>query len=139
MSDTQKPYDIKKRCYQFSLSLIDFIKTTEYERVYFSLFDQLIRCGTSIGANVVEGGSGSSKKDLINYYHIALKSANETKYWLCLIRDGLVCDKDKINLLIKEADEISKIIASSLIKMKKPFGLLLSLSIFYFLLFTFYF
>lgn len=68
---------------------------------------------------MVEGSSGSSKKDLINYYNIALKSANETKYWLCLIREGLRNDKNETNLLISEADEISKIIASSLIKMKK--------------------
>ncbi len=98
---------------------MEFIKASAYERIYFSLFDQLLRCGTSIGANVVEGGAGSTKKDVINFYHIALKSANETKYWLCLIRDSLVNDKDRINLLIREADELSKILASSLIKMKK--------------------
>jgi four helix bundle protein len=119
MTDIQKPFDIKKRCYQFSLSLVNFIKTTEYERIYFSLFDQLLRCGKSIGANVIEGGGGSTKKDVINYYHISLKSANETKYWLCLIRDSFINDKDRINTLIKEADEISKIIASSLITMKR--------------------
>ena len=39
MGDTQKPFDIKKRCYLFSLALIEFIKVTEYERIYFSLFD----------------------------------------------------------------------------------------------------
>ena len=114
-----KPYDIKKRCYHFSLVLVNFIKATEYEKIYFSLFDQLLRCGTSIGANVVEGSGGSSKRDVVNYYHIALKSANETKYWLCLVRDSMVCDRDKIGVLINEADEISKIIAASLIKMKK--------------------
>jgi len=119
MNDTEKPYNIKKRCYQFSLMIINFIKVTEYERIYFSLFDQLLRCGTSIGANLVEGGSGSTKKDVINFYHIALKSANETKYWLCLLRDGFINDKDKNKSMIKEADEISKIIASSLIKIKK--------------------
>ena len=118
-----KPYDIKKRCYHFSLALVNFIKATEYERIYFSLFDQLLRCGTSIGANVVEGSGGSSKKDVINYYHISLKSANETKYWLCLIRDSMICGKDKIGELINVADEISKIIASSLIKMKKLNGM----------------
>ena len=135
MADTQKPFDIKKRCYQFSLALTDFVKVTEYERIHFSIFGQLIRCGTSIGANIVEGASGSTKKDLINYYHIALKSANETKYWLCLIRDGLICDKDKTISLIQEADEISKIIAASLIKMKKTTGVshfLNSVFIFYF-------
>ena len=114
----KKPFDIKKRCFLFSLALIDFVRDAEYGKIFFSLFDQLVRCGTSIGANVVEGSAGSSKKDLINFYHIALKSANETKYWLCLIRDGVGRDKDKANELINEADEISKIIASSLIKMK---------------------
>ena len=114
-----KPFDIKKRCFAFSLMLIDFIKTTEYERIYFSFFDQVIRCGPSIGANVVEGSAGSSKRDLMNFYHIALKSANETKYWLCLIRETIKCDKERINEVINEADEISKIIASSLIKMKQ--------------------
>jgi len=118
MPDTQKPYDIKKRCFLFSLSVIELIRTTAYEQIYFSLFDQLLRSGTSIGANLVEGGAGSSKKDVINYYHIALKSANETKYWLCLVKEGLDCDKDKMSSLIHEADEISKIIASSIIKMK---------------------
>lgn len=118
MSLTEKPYDIKKRAYVFSGELIKFIKVTQYERIYFSIFDQLLRCGTSVGANLVEGSAGSTKKDLINFYHIALKSANETKYWLCLIRDSLVCDNERTNALINEADEISKIIASSLIKMK---------------------
>ena len=118
MAENEKPYDVKKRGYLFSGALIGFIKNTSYERIYFSVFDQLLRCGTSIGANLVEGSSGSSKRDLINYYHIALKSANETKYWLCLIRDNLNCNKEEINKLINEANEISKIIASSLLKMK---------------------
>lgn len=114
----EKPYDIKKRCYQFSRVLIKFVNEVTYQRIHFSIFDQLLRSGTSIGANVVEGGVGSSKKDVINFYHIALKSANETKYWLCLIRDSFDYNKDEINSLITEADELSKIIASSIIKMK---------------------
>ena len=114
----EKPYDIKKRCYHFSRVLLSFVNKVKYERIHFSIFDQLLRSGTSIGANVVEGGVGSSKKDVINFYHIALKSANETKYWLCLIRDSFEYNIDEINSLISEADELSKIIASSIIKMK---------------------
>ncbi len=87
-------------------------------RIHFSIFDQLIRSSTSIGANVAEGGAGSIKKDFINFLHIALKSANETKYWLCLIRDTIEVDKKKIEELLKEADEISKIIASILLAAK---------------------
>lgn len=114
-----RSFDIKKRCYFFSIALIDFIRNCQYERVFFPMIDQLLRCGTSIGANLVEGSAGSSKKDIINFYHIALKSANETKYWLCLLRDSQIGEKEKICSLLSEADEISKIVASSIIKMKK--------------------
>jgi four helix bundle protein len=76
----------------------------------------LLRSGTSIGANVVEGKAGSSKKDWRNFYVIALKSANETKYWLCLLKETIEVDKIKVNELIKEADEISKVIAAIILK-----------------------
>ena len=116
----EKPYDIKHRCYQFSKELVQFISTAKYERIYFSVFDQLLRSGTSIGANIVEAKAGSSIKDFRNFYNIALKSANETKYWLCLIRDTIEnIEKEKINGLIKEADELSKIIASIIINLQK--------------------
>ncbi|MEO7213027.1 four helix bundle protein [Mucilaginibacter sp.] len=115
----EKPFNIKHRCYQFSKELVLFIAGVKYDRIFFSLFDQLIRSGTSIRANVVEAKAGSSTKDFKNYYKIALKSANETKYWVCLIRDTvLVEDKEKLNKLLNEADEISKIIASIIINLE---------------------
>jgi four helix bundle protein len=115
----EKPYNIKHRCYQFSKDLVLFIANAKYERIFFSLFDQLIRSGTSIGANIVEAKAGSSTKDFKNYYKIALKSANESKYWICLIRDTLLIeDKDKLNELLNEADEISKIIATIIINLE---------------------
>jgi len=80
------------------------------------MFDQLIRSATSIGANVIEGKAGSSRKDWKNFLVIALKSANETKYWLCLIRETIEVDNNKVNELIKEADELSKIIAAIIVK-----------------------
>ena len=89
---------------------------TKYDRIHFSIFDQLLRSATAIGANVVEGKAGSSKKDWRKFYIIALKSANETKYWLCLVKDTIDVSKMKVNELIKEADEISKIIASIILK-----------------------
>lgn len=94
--------------------------SVKYDRIYFSIFDQLLRCGTSIGANIIEAKAGSSQKDFRNFYNIALKSANETKYWLCLVRDTvLVNEKDRLNDLINEADELSKIIASIIINLQK--------------------
>lgn len=111
-----KPYKISHRCFYFSKDVIEFIKQCKYDRIYHSMFDQLLRSATSIGANVVEGKAGSAKRDWKNYYSIALKSANETKYWLCLITETLEVSKDKAKELIKEADEISKIIGSIIVK-----------------------
>ncbi len=114
----EKIKDIKKRCYNFSLEVIRFIDGLDVKRIYFSITDQLLRSATSIGANIIEAKSASSKKDFINFYQIALKSANETKYWLCILRDGLGIQKDKVKPLLTEAEEISKIIAASLLTMK---------------------
>lgn len=111
--------ELKKRCFDFSVEIVKFINQTEITRINHSIFDQLLRSATSIGANVVEGRAASSKKDFINYYQIALKSSNETKYWICLIRSTVLIGNEKLNQLLKEADEISKILASSIIKLKK--------------------
>jgi four helix bundle protein len=90
------------------------------KNVDYVLRNQFLRSGTSIGANVREGKASSSRKELIRYYEIALRSANETAYWLEVIEEG--CDlgrqffeKDK-----QELGEISKVIASIVIKLKQP-------------------
>jgi four helix bundle protein len=119
VSDTNKTYDIKIRCYEFSKAVVLFINKHEFKRIHYPLVDQLLRSATSIGANVIEGKSGNSRKNLINYFSIALRSANETKYWLCLIRDTIEVDKSGANLLIKEADEISKILGKSILTLKQ--------------------
>jgi four helix bundle protein len=112
-------YNIRHRAFYFSKEVIQFIQKQKFDRIYFSIFDQLLRSATSIGANLVEGVAGVSKKDFIQFNSIALKSANETKYWLCLIKESLECGKGKVQSLINEADEISKIVASIIINLKK--------------------
>ena len=114
-----KTYDITIRCYEFSKKIVLYINRFEFKRIYASLINQLLRSATSIGANVIEAKSGDSIRSFISFYSIALRSANETKYWLCLIRDTMDVSKDETNELIKEADEISKIIASSILKLKR--------------------
>jgi len=112
LEESQKPYNIRHRCFHFAKEVVTFVSECKYDRIHFSIFDQLIRSATSIGANVVEGGSGSTKKDFINFFCIALKSANETKYWLCLIRDTISINRYKLDKLLGEVEEISKIIAA---------------------------
>lgn len=119
VEEEDKPYNIRHRCFYFAKDVILFVRDSKYDYVFQSMFDQLTRAATSIGANVIEGKSGSSKKDWVRYLNIALKSSNETKYWLCLIRDTQDIDKVKINELIVEANELSKIIASIIINANK--------------------
>ena len=79
---------------------------------------QLLRSGTSILANYVEANSASSKKDFINFFTHSLKSANESKVWLALLRDTSRGDKVELEWLLKELTEICNIIASSILTMK---------------------
>jgi len=76
-----------------------------------------MRSATSVGANVVEAKNSSSKAEFKRFYEIALKSCNESKYWICLIRDTILKDEE-LGKLLKEADEISRILAASIIKLK---------------------
>lgn len=119
VEENQPVYNIRHRAFYFSKSIIEFIKGIKYDRIYFSLFDQLLRSATSVGANLVEGAAGVSGKDYLNYHAIALKSANETKYWLVLIKETDLANQTKADELIKEADEISKIVAKIIINLKQ--------------------
>jgi len=112
--------DNKYRTYKFALDIIKLCRSFPEKRVYWVIGDQLLRSGTSIGANVVEAKASSSKKDFIKFYDIALKSANETKYWLCLLRDSdfIEIDSVKLNKLLNEVDEICKMLGKSLITLK---------------------
>ena len=94
------------------------METLPNKKVYWVISDQLLRAATSIGANIVEAKASSSKRDFIKFYEIALKSANETKYWLGLLRDAAQTDKDKTNQLLMEVEEISKMLGSSLLTLK---------------------
>lgn len=114
-----KKENIRYRAFRFSLSIINFISQTQKNQILTIIFDQLLRSSTSIGANLVEAKSSSSKKDFIHYYEIALKSANETLYWLSLLKESkIIINNEKILILIKETKEIANMIASSLLTMK---------------------
>jgi len=73
----------------------------------------------SVGANVVEAGNSSSRIEFKRYYEIALKSGTETKYWLCILRDGYEINDEEIKKLLKECDEVCKILAASILTIKR--------------------
>ena len=109
--------DLKYRSYNFSINIIKFIDRAPDSKRRIIL-DQLLRSATSIGANIIEAQAASSKKDFINFYNIALKSANETKYWLGLVRDTTAADKNEVQILLKEAAEIANILGASILTMR---------------------
>jgi four helix bundle protein len=118
--EEQEPvYNIRHRAFYFSKDIINFISEQRYDKIYSSLFDQLLRSATSVGANLVEGSAGASKKDFIKYYTIALKSANETKYWLYLLKETLLQNNEQTVILINEVNEISKVIGAIIVNAKK--------------------
>ena len=111
--------DVRYRSYNFSILIIKFINTFPKERTYWILGDQLLRSSTSVSANLVEAKSSSSKKDFMRYYEIALKSANETRYWLSLLKDSKLIEEKNILFLISESKQIADMIGSSLLTMKR--------------------
>ena len=110
--------EMKKRLYAFTLKLIEFIDSLPGDNVSRRLSDQLLRSGTSVIANFVEGQSASSRKDFVNFLHISLKSANETKLWLALLRDTGKGTKEDANWFLNEITEIANILASCILTLK---------------------
>ncbi len=110
--------DLRQRCYQFSLDIINLADHLPNKRAVWIIMDQLIRSATSIGANLTEARASSSRLEFKKFYEIALKSANETKYWLSLLKDSHLADKQIIDNLLNEVSEIANMIAAGVLKLK---------------------
>lgn len=108
----------KKRLYQFVLKLIELIDKLPKDRVSFIVGDQLLRSGTSILANYIEGQSASSKKEFLVFIQHCLKSSNESKVWIAILRDSGRTTKERVEWFLKELDEYSSIFASSILTIK---------------------
>jgi four helix bundle protein len=111
--------DITKRCYLFSLQIITLTGLLPNKRSVWVITNQLIRSATSIGANLIEGKAASSRLEYKKFYEIALRSANETKYWLSLLKDSQLIQADKINTLLHENIEIANMLAAGVLKLKR--------------------
>jgi len=117
MSNEQRRYDLEERTAKFGEDVIEFCRSIRKDVVSIPLISQLIRSGTSIGANYMEANGASSRKDFKNKISLCKKETGETKHWLRMIAKA---NPEKINQckkLWKEAQELtlifSKIIAST--------------------------
>jgi len=110
--------EFKARLYKFVLKLIEFIDKLPKDNVSKRISDQLLRSGTSILGNYIEGQSASSRKDYTNFFSHSLKSANESKVWIALLRDSGRVKSESVQWFLIELSEISKIFASSILTLK---------------------
>jgi four helix bundle protein len=110
--------EFKGRVYRFALDIIGFVEQLPKGQVSRVISDQLLRSATSIGANVVEAQAATSRKDYTNFFAHALKSANEAKFWLGLLKDSGKAKGEPIGKLQKEANEIANVLAASILTLK---------------------
>ena len=96
----------------FALRIIKLYNYLKSERGEYVLSKQLLRYGTSIGANIAEAEYAITKKDFLLKIYIALKEASETKYWLDLLRDAEYLTKQEYDSIIFDCEEILKLLIS---------------------------
>ena len=103
---------VRDKSFGFAVRIVKFAKWMKEEKKDFELASQLLRSGTSIGANVEEAQSAQTKKDFLHKNHIAFKEVHETIYWLKLLKEAEVITIEQADSLLSDAEELRKILAS---------------------------
>ena len=114
----QKVFDIRERSFQFGVSIVQFVRSLQRGIAENAVGNQLIRSGTSVGANIEESQNSPTKRDFIHGLTIALKEARETEYWLRIVSETKLQDKSETELLLREANELVKILTTIIKKTK---------------------
>ena len=102
---------VQEKSYSFSLRVIDLYKVLVKANEYVMSW-QLLKSGTSIGANIEEALAGQSRADFLSKMSIASKEARETHYWLRLLRDSQTVSSDQIAPLLTESESLINILSS---------------------------
>ncbi len=108
----KKPNPIRDKSYAFAVRIVPAYKHIVREEKEFVLSKQLLRSGTSIGANIAEGLQAQSKKDFVFKLSIALKEAHESDYWISLLADTSSLSRAEAASLSQDLDEIVRLLTS---------------------------
>ncbi len=111
-----KENNLYQKAYSFAIKIVELYKWICAEKKEYILSKQLLRSGTSIGANIAEANGAISKADFSAKISISYKESLESKYWLSLMRDTDLLDIESFQNLYNNADELSKIMFSILKK-----------------------
>ena len=117
--ETQKEYNLAKRTTKFGEDIIVFCKGIKQDNINKPIINQLVRSGTSMGANYCEANNASSKKDFRNKIFICKKESQETKYWLQMLAKCNSESKEEIRKLWKECQELTMIFQKIISTMNK--------------------
>lgn len=112
---------IIKKSYSFALMIIDVYKFLTNEKKEYVVSKQMLRSGTSIGANIHEAVSSESKKDFVHKLNIAVKEARETSYWLNLLKDSEYINNGQFKDLHSDCVEVIKILNSIILTTKERY------------------
>ncbi len=104
--------NIYQKSFQFAVRIVKLCKYLQMEQKEYILSKQVLRSGTSIGANVAEAQQAQSKPDFTSKINIALKEAAETDYWLRLLYETEYLSKTQFESMISDCDEIESILVS---------------------------
>lgn len=118
MEKFSKSYDLEERTAKFGEAIIILCKSVKPSNITNPLVNQLVRSGTSIGANYMEANGASSKKDFKNKIFICKKEAQETKHWLRMIASCVPDSKEDIRNIWQECQELTLIFNKILSTMK---------------------
>jgi len=110
---------IKDKSFKFAIRTVNLYKYLQQDKKEFVLSKQLVRSGTSIGANVREGLNAESKADFIHKLSIAQKEADESCYWLELLKETNYINEQEFNSIYPNCEELLKIIKSIILSTKK--------------------
>ncbi len=105
-----------EKAYKFAIRIVKAYQYLCSEKKEYVLSKQMLRSGTSIGANIAEANGAISNADFSNKISIAYKESLETKYWLSLLKDTNYIDEKIFNSMHKDADELGKILFATLKK-----------------------
>jgi len=106
---------IVKKSFAFAIRIVKFYQLSlKRIKEFDPLLKQLLRSGTSIGANISEAQSAISKKDFINKMQIALKESRETEYWIKLLNETKIINEREYSSLHHDSEELSKLLTSIL-------------------------
>jgi four helix bundle protein len=110
---------VQDKSFRFAVQLIGYIRRQPKDPINLVLTRQLLRSGTSIGANVEEALGGQSSKDFISKLAIAAKEARETGYWLRLLRETQPHDQQELADLLKECDGLLRMLNSIILTTRR--------------------